>query len=451
MDLDENEINNANSSSNQDNFHYKRLFKEILQNSLKTNCLCFYLNNAATIKDTRDFSYRNNQNLCIFDNYGAFLDDDDDDNDNEVEREVHHIPRFSVNSRNICDSSCYKRMQSIYNQLSGCFVLSTPNSSISEKEAFLNLWSKSVLSRYPNAVDHYGSSIYHYATSNNNLKLLKCLISVNEEESVKLSDLKGMTILTRACQQNFFNICKYLLTETSSNPNGSFECIYTPLLVSITHGFYSQAKLLLEIGASPNYIERDDNAGNASNQFSLILSPIRSAIIYEKCQILRLLLKHGANVNELIVNGNNFSNVKQSDYLNCLKILFRHLNQNNFKFMIELNDYIENVNIYRLMAIAFIRSTLANENENESIDRLLHLFDSFSLNTTSFTFTETLLFEYLTKLVTLFYKTKSLKELCRFNIRKQISLNNNRNFDYVVNRLEILPKSLKLFLLYENS
>jgi hypothetical protein len=278
------------------------------------------------------------------------------------------------------------------------------------------------------------------------------LISVNKEEAVKLCDLKGMTILTRACQQNSSSICEYLLTETNSNPNGSFECIYTPLLISITHGFYSQAKLLLEMGAYPNYIERDGTSGNANNQFALILSPIRSAIIYEKCQILRLLLKNGANVNEMIVNGSNLLNAKSSDYLNCLNILFRHLNQANFKYMIELNDFIENVNIYREMAIAFLRSIFINEND-ESIKEKFNQFilNDFDLNTTNLTFTQTLLLEFLIKLLNSFYKTKSLKELSRFNIRKHISISNNRNFSFVVKRIQGMPKSLKLYLLYENT
>ena len=225
-----------------------------------------------------------------------------------------------------------------------------------------------------------------------------------------------------------------MLTETYSNLNGSFECIYTPLLISITHGFYSQAKLLLEMGAYPNYIERDGSLGNANNQFALILSTIRSAIIYEKCQILRLLLKNGANVNEMIVNESNLLNEKSSDYLNCLNILFRHLSQANFKYMIELNDFIENANIYREMAIAFLRSIFINEND-ESIKEMFNqlLLNDFDLNTTNLTFTQTLLLKYLMKLLNTLYKTKSLKELSDFNIRKHISIHNNRNFSLVIN------------------
>jgi hypothetical protein len=430
--------------------NYKRLFKEILQNSLKTNCLCYYLN--LNKKDTRD-SYRNNfKNSGIFDNYGAYLEDDESEEEVKIDEENIHLIRFNSNSSNRCDTSCYKKMQLIYNQLSNCFDSTNDVSEEKEYDLFLNIWKQCLLFKFPNAVDNFGSSIYHYATSKNNLKLLKCLISVNKEEAVKLCDLKGMTILTRACQQNSSSICEYLLTETNSNPNGSFECIYTPLLISITHGFYSQAKLLLEMGAYPNYIERDGTSGNANNQFALILSPIRSAIIYEKCQILRLLLKNGANVNEMIVNGSNLLNAKLSDYLNCLNILFRHLNQANFKYMIELNDFIENVNIYREMAIAFLRSIFINENDESIKEKFNQLIlNDFDLNKTNLTFTQTLLLEYLIKLLNSFYKTKSLKELSRFNIRKHISICNNRNFNFVVKRIQGVPKSLKLYLLYENT
>ena len=186
-----------------------------------------------------------------------------------------------------------------------------------------------------------------------------------------------------------------------------------------------------------------------NNQFALIFSPLRSAIIYERREILSLLLKHGANVNELIVNSSSLENAKLSDYLNCLKLLFRHLIAANFKSMIELNDFIENVNIYRMMAISFLNSVFEND---ENVDRLFHefLLMGTSINTTNFTFTQTLLLEYLTNLVTKFYKPKSLKELCRFKIRKYICITNNRNFELIVNKLDNLPNSLKMFILHEN-
>ena len=242
-----------------------------------------------------------------------------------------------------------------------------------------------------------------------------------------------------------------MLTKTHSNPNGSLDCIYSPLIISITNGFYAQAKLLLETGACPNFIERDEKMAMNSNnnQFALIFSPLRSAIIYERREILSLLLKHGANVNELIVNSSSLENAKLSDYLNCLKLLFRHLIAANFKSMIELNDFIENVNIYRMMAISFLNSVFEND---ENVDRLFHefLLMGTSINTTNFTFTQTLLLEYLTNLVTKFYKPKSLKELCRFKIRKYICITNNRNFELIVNKLDNLPNSLKMFILHEN-
>jgi hypothetical protein len=154
----------------------------------------------------------------------------------------------------------------------------------------------------------------------------------------------------------------------------------------------------------------------------------------------------------MIVNGSNLLNAKLSDYLNCLNILFRHLNQANFKYMIELNDFIENVNIYREMAIAFLRSIFINENDESIKEKFNQLIlNDFDLNKTNLTFTQTLLLEYLIKLLNSFYKTKSLKELSRFNIRKHISICNNRNFNFVVKRIQGVPKSLKLYLLYENT
>ena len=98
--------------------NYKRLFKEILQNSLKTNCLCYYLN--LNKKDTRD-SYRNNlKNSGTFDNYGAYLDDGDEEGELKICETNTQLTRFTITSTNRCDTSCYEQMQSIYKQLANC-------------------------------------------------------------------------------------------------------------------------------------------------------------------------------------------------------------------------------------------------------------------------------------------------------------------------------------------
>ena len=63
--------------SNNDHQNYKRLFKEILQSSIKTNCLCYYLNSKKNTDPRNDSRNKNLQTICLFDNYGAYLEDDD--------------------------------------------------------------------------------------------------------------------------------------------------------------------------------------------------------------------------------------------------------------------------------------------------------------------------------------------------------------------------------------
>lgn len=519
---------------------YKHIFNQIFHLKSKSlNCLC----NISSIKCKKPINNIKNYNKCVFDNNGDYLEDEDDDNhDEKKEINFDYVKNSSINSNNDeyngenkldneiyddndeeatmnrCDMSCFKKMEHLYEILSSCFNnnnitldnidnLNDVNYErlidVNEYKMFLEHWSKTVLYEHPYAIDNYGSTIYHYATNKNNLKLLICLLNINKN-AIKICDRKGMSILERACQRNNLNIIKYLLTKTNINPNGSTECVHTPLVIAISNGYHLQVKLLLELKANPSIqifspLSTTPQSSSLSNNESILcsqtsrstldygsfvtnntslflMSPLRTAIVHEKFDCMKLLLKYGANVNEILINLNNNSinndaylclkYANLNEYIMCLKLLFRHINEKNFIYMYELNNYIENTNLYRLLFISFIKSinqqSSSNNNNhiinnqdaylNDLFNELLLDIDQFLANNSSiYTFTQTLFIDYIIKLIKIFYlKPKSLKELCRFKLRNYIYLNKQRNYN-IFNQIDFLPNALKLYLLHEES
>jgi hypothetical protein len=202
-----------------------------------------------------------------------------------------------------------------------------------------------------------------------------------------------MTPLMRAVQKNSVDCVAFLLNETDSNPNGSLQSTYTPIWFAISNGFNVLAKLLLNFNASPSILERPitKTGDHIDNGVSLTLfSPLRAAIVYGRLEIMLLLLKYGANLNELFDDClNNDSEEEMSPihkrYLNALHFFHRQLsnrspstsdngNSNKNQFLDILNNYICNVNVYRRMVISFVYYTCLNIKSDKN---LMDGFDEF--------------------------------------------------------------------------
>jgi hypothetical protein len=234
---------------------YMNLFSQILDNSIKINCIC-----KTTTKITNVTPIPNQYAAS----HNDFMNDDDDDeyddsNSNDVEMKSFAtenenelnlnrvIDRTSQNSNTnglynyqhnkICDLSCFENMRYIHNTLKNCFknisnkVEEEDNQKSLDKEIneFEVKWNSfTFLKNDPCSCDYYGTTIFHYAASDNNYELLRCLIG-KYSQGVYCLDSKGMTPLMRASQRNNYKCVEFLLNETNSQINGSTHSAYTPL------------------------------------------------------------------------------------------------------------------------------------------------------------------------------------------------------------------------------
>lgn len=105
-------------------------------------------------------------------------------------------------------------------------------------------------------------------------------IMINAGLNVNLTNNKGDTLLMLAAYNNSLDVAKMLL-QKGAEVDKKNDKNHTPLAGVCFKGYYEMADLLLSYGASPNGI--DSGVG---------LTPINCAIMFQRKEILDLLLKY---------------------------------------------------------------------------------------------------------------------------------------------------------------
>lgn len=217
----------------------------------------------------------------------------------------------------------------------------------------------------------------------------------------------------RAAQRNNYKCAEFLLNETASELNGSLFSTYTPLWFGVSNGYTELVKLLLDYNANPSIndqhkkpknqtptgsrsnnnintsFDRTDRQQRRDNEnSSFLFSPIRASIVYSQFTIMKYLLEYGANVNELFSivakpmgTSECFDAVSNDNYVNSLKFFHRqfgHVVKTNESspFLVVLNEFVQNQNVYRRMLIEFVKNVYTNIRlrENSSISIYIPLF-----------------------------------------------------------------------------
>lgn len=97
----------------------------------------------------------------------------------ELSSLVQKAEMFGTNQqKKICDLSCFENLKYIHNVLKSCFSVANDQSegNFAGKQ-FEAKWTEfKFLSENPKSCDYYGTTIYHYAASDNNFELLKCIV-----------------------------------------------------------------------------------------------------------------------------------------------------------------------------------------------------------------------------------------------------------------------------------
>ena len=531
---------------------YMNLFNQILDNSINIDCIC-----KTTIKG-------DNENICEkenvtrgFDVNSDFMDDSEDDVDNDVimnepiesqnenllsnldivpnESLLHldvHDSRYKFSNRRVCDLSCFENLRFVYWSLKNCF-----NEDESQFRAKFGLkWEKfKFLRKDPKSCDYYGTTIFHYAASNNNYELLNYALE-KYPDGVLCVDSKGMTPLMRAAQRNNYKCVEFLLSETYSDKNGSLSSTYTPLWFAVSNGYSELVKLFLNYNTSPSIVVKTNDPLISNNPdeiyeapisaSSYLFSPLRASIVYFKFNIMIDLLEYNSDVYELFhstyINTQRRSLSEATlrfineEYLNALKFFYRQFgpgeNEKHLKYLFILNDFVDNQNVFRRMILELVKNVYEKIKQSSDLTRRVEHFlrsihkgsiediirdtvfvESYGyyLNWSKFIeiaedfmscmdlfiesdqvadFFQNLkpkyhksLFEFANFLMANFFKPKSLKELCRFKIRKEIfskatDSNNSygKNFTKMDNVEKMLkkcglPKNLICFILHRET
>ena len=168
---------------------YITMFNHILDNSININCICKTTTKQHS-KDTRQ-------------PINDFMDDDDEDddrNENDIEMradvdaaeaQLTQLDLLSESTndpensdikilpqrqhKKVCDLGCFENLRYVHNLLKRCF-----NNDFELDECiklFEVKWAElKFLNKDPRSCDYFGSTIFHYAASDNNFELLRCVI-----------------------------------------------------------------------------------------------------------------------------------------------------------------------------------------------------------------------------------------------------------------------------------
>lgn len=404
---------------------YINLFNQILDSSININCICKTTHRKSLSNES---SQPTTGTPARYIDGNDFMDDNDSDSDsdqNDIEMEETDENQIRLNQlsslvqktpecfgerqeKKICDLTCFENLKYIHNLLKNCFVKYTnEEEALNEFEVRWN--SFKFLCDDPKSCDYYGTTIYHYAASDNNFELLKCLVN-KFPDGVLCLDSKGMTPLMRAAQRNNYKCTEFLLNETSSELNGSLYSTYTPLWFGVSNGYRELVKLLLDFNANPSINDQHKKREITNSEFysneqlqqqrrdsentTFLFSPIRASIVYSQFTIMNYLLEYGANVNELFImvtpKTNEFYDaVSNENYVNSLKFFHRQFGQvikvdGTSAFLTNLNKFVENQNVYRKMLIEFVKNVYMNIKLNPDltsrIDQFLTTFGKNSID-----------------------------------------------------------------------
>jgi hypothetical protein len=193
---------------------YINLFNQILDSSININCICKttqrqqhngskqsheerIIRTATRCPDDQDFmddSDGNNEVDLESGNAQVDVEMNETDENHARQMELSSLIQkaevFGVNQqKKICDLSCFENLKYIHNVLKNCFGASSSyESSLYQFEAKWNEFK--FLSDNPKSCDYYGTTIYHYAASDNNFQLLRCIVR-KYPEGVLCLDSKG--------------------------------------------------------------------------------------------------------------------------------------------------------------------------------------------------------------------------------------------------------------------
>jgi hypothetical protein len=185
---------------------YINLFNQILDNSININCICKTTLNRSvkslTTRANKRVKFSNNNRQQFFDKANFLTDDEDDDSEEVDPTDFSTVSNYlknldfdestteKSNSKQvkICDLNCFERMHYVHSSLKQCLL---SQSQEEQKKNMEQLWASfRFLSRCPTSCDYYGTTIFHYAATDDNSELLEfCLEKF--PNGVKCIDSKG--------------------------------------------------------------------------------------------------------------------------------------------------------------------------------------------------------------------------------------------------------------------
>lgn len=185
---------------------YFNLFNQILDSSINIKCICKTTRKNVENGTSIDHKPSNSNSSDSND----FMDDDSEDFDsnpndvemgnindgqlryNELSALVQRVesPFGKQQSQRHCDLNCFENLKYIHNLLKNCFTKADTSAEECLAE-FEEKWNSfKFLMDDPKSCDYYGTTIYHYAASDNNLELLKCIVK-KFPDGVNCLDSKG--------------------------------------------------------------------------------------------------------------------------------------------------------------------------------------------------------------------------------------------------------------------
>lgn len=226
--LPPNQSNRAPGTLNAIRQTYMNLFNQILDNSININCICktTTLRRPSGMSPAPNKKFKHNSHKKIFD-YDNFLSDEEDDDDessNELKKNEtdttadlgsafaysYGIGSFLRDSdydevglnQNLCDLSCFEKMRFVHAKLKESVIVRSQQTYFydnSRDDQFERLWMTfKFLSKCPTSCDYYGTTIFHYAATDENPELLKrCLRKFSD--GVKCIDSKGSSDFCCCC------------------------------------------------------------------------------------------------------------------------------------------------------------------------------------------------------------------------------------------------------------
>lgn len=197
------------SSPNAFRSTYLNAFNQIFDNSINVNCIC-----KTTVINLNKTIPTRISHKQIFDNCNDdFMSSDEEENTinslvkvqqsnvsnflDEIEKKLTELelipaddPRISTSQ---CDCSCFENLRCVYNVLKNSFRNSLYDDNLEECcKNFETKWSSfKFLSTDPSrCCDYYGTTIFHYAASDNSYELLKSML-IKCPNGVTCLDNKG--------------------------------------------------------------------------------------------------------------------------------------------------------------------------------------------------------------------------------------------------------------------